>query len=98
MRISDRSSDVCSSDLQHRELFNTPSQAVARHISKSKPVNSSPKGEEFTGIFHKSPGTSRAFCYQFTRDRKSVVSGKRVSVRVIPGGRRMIKKQRTDKI
>src|SRR3546814_964917 len=66
VRISDWSSDVCSSDLP----FNP--YAVSKHAAFEATVN-----------FREAYG-----------DRKSVVSGKSVSVRVDLGGRRTIKKNR----
>src|SRR3546814_18783641 len=76
MRISDWSSDVCSSDLTKDEQFMAD------------------------GEFDWLPGAGGAawtLCEAapcdacVTRDRKSVVSGKSVSVRVDLGGRRIIK-------
>src|SRR3546814_3437876 len=76
MRISDWSSDVCSSDLLllTAEVRSTP-------VFSRRP---SPQGEggrlEYLVVRHS--------------DRKSVVSGKSVSVRVDLGGRRIIKKKK----
>src|SRR3546814_19747121 len=79
MRISDWSSDVCSSDLfdgvMHFEWLeeNTPLRRN-RH-----------------GIHEPAARGKRA-----RRDRKSVVWGKSVSVRVDLGGRRIIKKKKNE--
>src|SRR3546814_12150514 len=78
MRISDWSSDVCSSDLQrvehHRVAIENPGVdgiVIAQHLA-----------DPLDAITHTAhPG-----------DRKSVVYGKSVSVRVDLGGRRLIKK------
>src|SRR3546814_15762867 len=71
MRISDWSSDVCSSDLS--------------------------MGARMVGDLTETAGRGREAVWQGTgggrrADRKSVVSGKSVSVRVDLGGRRIIKK------
>src|SRR3546814_8050543 len=85
MRISDWSSDVCSSDLipnawqrsasncHNSRRFNTPHCQC--HILQSPTACA-----EETGVIR-------------SGDRKSVVSGKSVSVRVDLGGRRIITKQ-----
>src|SRR3546814_17374229 len=72
MRISDWSSDVCSSDLEHRPA-ERPADAgdAADHPS----------------LFADDGGGGP--------DRKSVVKGKSVSVRVDLGGRRVIKNKST---
>src|SRR3546814_17674596 len=73
MRISDWSSDVCSSDLRGPELAGGVETSGWREADKADPhPNLLPEG-----------------------DRKSVVSGKSVSVRVDRGGRRIIKKKKT---
>src|SRR3546814_11788907 len=100
MRISDWSSDVCSSDLhrdriagavvddnhrlgarQHRELFlggeRTDATIDQRDLAEQAQV-----GHTGHRRNHAEAG-----------DRKSVVSGKSVSVRVALGGRRIIKKK-----
>src|SRR3546814_16070680 len=68
MRISDWSSDVCSSDLSNC-------------------------GEEHDDVLWAAGGLSPARQADHASDRKSVVSGKSVSVRVDLGGRRIIKKK-----
>src|SRR3546814_11729848 len=85
MRISDWSSDVCSSDLSSRS-------GIAR------PGCSTPSTSSRGGV--PSPASCRTWitrqlCAGSTgcwgNDRKSVVKGKSVSVRVDFGGRRLIK-------
>src|SRR3546814_4863663 len=83
MRISDWSSDVCSSDLDlssgavppHRRGHGCRHPALARSAARRR---------ERRRTRHAQQG-----------DRKSVVSGKSVSVRVDTGGRRIIKKKKT---
>src|SRR3546814_11136463 len=76
MRISDCSSDVCSSDLP----------SVARSCSSgSLSVRSRRRAKPFLASTIAQGRHSRP-------DRKSVVSGTSVSVRVALGGRRIIKK------
>src|SRR3546814_20446912 len=72
MRISDWSSDVCSSDLK-RVFLKRAGEAGERAY-------------ELTADFPVLPGDTLRL------DRKSVVSGKSVSVRVDLGGRRSITK------
>src|SRR3546814_10819236 len=77
MRISDWSSDVCSSDLSATPGKSPRHERVAR------------------GAFMPSPPVSPA--PHLPLDRKSVVSGKSVSVRVDLGGRRIIKEKKMNK-
>src|SRR3546814_19271833 len=79
MRISDWSSDVCSSDLQRgtRAFLGSP-----MHIVVGEQLSALRRGRAHDQV-----------CVQ--RDRKSVVQGKSVSVRVDLGGRRSIKKKKT---
>src|SRR3546814_13265513 len=121
MRISDWSSDVCSSDLHDlaRRAYagcrhgdepalgllprrRTQPQGSAEPdgllIGGIRPVavigdeNPSPEGEGFNRV------ATRAQDPYADIDRKSVVKGKRVSVRVDLGGRRIIKKKNNNKI
>src|SRR3546814_14569780 len=107
MRISDWSSDVCSSDLGLREgprsgglagidaarAFDRRPAAAARHLQARQQESahlSDPRGAGGTalsGAAHRCPGA-------LAPDRKSVVQGKSVSVRVDLGGRRTNKKQK----
>src|SRR3546814_18823557 len=97
MRISDWSSDVCSSDLglpargpgavpggQRRP---GPAAAVADHQEVCRAAAQAAGGEEL--IPHR-PAARRALC-----DRKSVVQGKSVSGSVDLGGGQHIKKKHT---
>src|SRR3546814_18192833 len=92
MRISDWSSDVCSSDLRivlHRRVRGDPRQGPDGFECRD-PVG---RGRQLRPISRPvlrhgvSMGTA-------TIDRKSVVSGTSVSVRVDLGGRRIIKNKR----
>src|SRR3546814_16728985 len=94
MRISDWSSDVCSSDLE-RDAGNCGQyDEPGSHRAKSSGDTLTPRwpaaapGRDTTvSSPRRSQGVTRA-------DRKSVVEGKGVSVRVDIGGRRIIKKKR----
>src|SRR3546814_17554793 len=96
MRISDWSSDVCSSDLNEKGAalsggpFPVRDPAVRRRISRAGRAWPWPPWPlrrpcPFPAF---SPGSAPG------PDRKSVVSGKSVSVRVDLGGRRLIKKKK----
>src|SRR3546814_17224952 len=93
MRISDWSSDVCSSDLIHIV------SGLLLPIWKRLPNESTrvyrlqtDTGERIVGR-RVSPAWVAGATATGGRDRKSVVSGKRVSVRVDLGGRRFITKK-----
>src|SRR3546814_12161783 len=79
MRISDWSSDVCSSDLQVREE-RLDQDLLAREVVEQAALG------DAGGVGDRLD--------RGAADRKSVVSGKSVSVRVDLGGRRIIKKKR----
>src|SRR3546814_12426474 len=92
MRISDWSSDVCSSDL--RAPSSHPGPAGRFHLLRG---NGATRGRQSC---HHGPLPCRALLGRTrpcpparTVDRKSVVEGKSVSVRVDLGGRRIIKKK-----
>src|SRR3546814_21060725 len=90
VRISDWSSDVCSSDL------------VAAMASEVGIVNSALikiGAKTITSLTDGSENANKANAiYESVReDRKSVVEGKSVSVRVDLGGRRIIKKHNINK-
>src|SRR3546814_16732986 len=105
MRISDWSSDVCSSDLIFaalQECWRALRIFMARFLSGCVAVpicDSRPPllwGELI--IILRSLQETRIFTMLTTSaDRKSVVSGKSVSVRVDLGGRRIIKKKKKHK-
>src|SRR3546814_6006764 len=85
MRISDWSSDVCSSDLR-------TSIAPAPHFLGNR-------NQHQLGFVQYRPGYGKAADPLFhPKDRKSVVKGKSVSVRVDLGGRRLIKKQNSSQV
>src|SRR3546814_11963495 len=96
MRISDWSSDVCSSDLS-RFLCE---DAGARAVSEGRyrhPRDDRPGAHRRLSARRHRLGRGRlavvaADPSRLERDRKSVVEGKRVSVRVYLGGGRIIKK------
>src|SRR3546814_12780957 len=87
MRISDWSSDVCSSDLRSCLRSQHGLRTIVR---RRRMANCARVGCRFQasddGVDH------RAGLARVAQDRKSVVSGKRVSVRVDLGGRRILKK------
>src|SRR3546814_21034105 len=106
MRISDWSSDVCSADLHRVQAGHGPSPGagadrvgivqiddmadavagmVALHIGAGSGQHAGPGRMAGPGL---GPGEAVA------GDRKSVLEGKRVSVRVALGGRRQIKQKR----
>src|SRR3546814_6541401 len=101
MRISDWSSDVCSSDLYRMSYaiigFGKIGQALAKAFARS--------GIEVSIATTRAPESFAADAAaigatiipttleEAIKDRKSVVQGKSVSVRVDLGGRRIIKKK-----
>src|SRR3546814_21052411 len=113
MRISDWSSDVCSSDLFKQEYPTFPKDAF---LTSGAPVFNltklSERREAAPEIKHRMDydpieqkmvpnPRGRLLLYreidptmEYTIDRKSVVKGKSVSVRVDLGGRRNIKKKK----
>src|SRR3546814_19128090 len=103
MRISDWSSDVCSSDLisAWRCLLNfaTPSAATVRNPQSASCRADGPMGpgnkcrDDSLFVARASPPCARGVNAAGTTDRKSVVEGKSVSVRVALGGGRIIKKK-----
>src|SRR3546814_17695927 len=88
MRISDWSSDVCSSELQRA---NDVARDILLQRSGGLRVVASPSVGHYV-----IPNTIKALTDRI--DRKSVVSGKRVSVRVDLGGGRIIKKKQTKRL
>src|SRR3546814_14538430 len=97
MRISDWSSDVCSSDLPAR-----PSAEPAgglRQLRSGPGRRSGAADPQYHGSGVVSGGLPDPIVAAQVgrgRDRKSVVEGKRVSVRVDLGGRRIIKKKKDE--
>src|SRR3546814_19961745 len=88
VRISDWSSDVCSSDLSHLAAGDLRFFDGARRFSA---VSGS------LGASYDLGGHWRIGLNGSRTDRKRVVEGKRVSVRVDLGGRRIIKKTKKSK-
>src|SRR3546814_14834437 len=82
MRISDWSSDVCSSDL--------PDQGGVVAEQAHRPQSGRDRAA------HLRTPAMRLGSRQEGEDRKSVVQGKSVSVRVDLGGRRLIKKKNSE--
>src|SRR3546814_19362495 len=79
MRISDWSSDVCSSDLTAMAMYITPENIASI-------VSARASGESGTMSLRPTPDS-------VLKARKSVVEGKGVSVRVDLGGRRIIQQK-----
>src|SRR3546814_15172618 len=99
MRISDWSSDVCSSDLTHRiiALGGRMGERAGAVMRRKAHFQTSFKTGSGGGCEHGGAGEDRAFetIGDAAGDRKSGVEGKRVSGRVERGGRRLIKKKNT---
>src|SRR3546814_11656720 len=108
MRISDWSSDVCSSDLNQR-LFRV-ARAVVRDDAEAEDVVQEAYTHAFAGLstfrgesslstwltrIELNEANGRLRKRRPSVDRKSVVMGKRESVRVDLGGRRLIQQKIT---
>src|SRR3546814_18415210 len=95
MRISDWSSDVCSSDLD--STLTRPDGTVIEGIRDGNRLSSVPKFQMAANATYSFPidaaGDTNAFVTA-SLARQSVVSGKSVPERVDLGGRRLIKKQK----
>src|SRR3546814_10128184 len=85
MRISDWSSDVCSSDLHS----SVAADIDAVHGDQCRSCDGVQRGAGLGRVAHGSQDDA-----EIRSDRKSVGSGKRVSARVDLGGRGHIKKKR----
>src|SRR3546814_12463623 len=104
MRISDWSSDVCSSDLRKVSPIAAGSGLLLRRgglggrggrfrAGRGDLRRAAEPGDRLDRIFELE--VLDAFLFEILGgDRKSVVEGKRVSVRVDLGGRRYIKKKK----
>src|SRR3546814_15600036 len=98
MRISDWSSDVCSSDLDRQsnvqivDWRNAPISRIYYRYEEGDDYEEEIAGRRVEGFVEARRNISIARG-NLRRDRKSVVEGKRVSVRVDLGGRRSIKKK-----
>src|SRR3546814_13395923 len=92
MRISDWSSDVCSSDLEGQEVLQLrpvePGGNEAAGDAGDQALQQNAAGARIEIGIGRTGRDDKA-----GEDRKSVVEGKSVSVRVDLGGRRIIKKQ-----
>src|SRR3546814_21130422 len=109
MRISDWSSDVCSSDLRRCTRATgrpSPTSSTAGWPRARQPADSAFAAPDAGSGRYSQPvqwgaipvprqliGQAQLFVREAAADRKSVVSGKRWSVRVDFGGRRIIKKK-----
>src|SRR3546814_16354132 len=112
MRISDWSSDVCSSDLLYRVFFNLAHNALeagarelhlaARPVRDFLVIDVEDDGpgmpeEAQRNIFKPFAGSAREGGTGLGLDRKRVGEGKSVSERVNLGGWRISKKKKNDK-
>src|SRR3546814_18404779 len=110
MRISDWSSGVCSSDLPSPKFGRLPTgkkglgKLALFGLAKQIVVDTKKEGlrNRFTlnwdDLLASSDTSNPEMDLTDSEDRKSVVSGKSVSVRVDLGGRRLIKKKKHIKI
>src|SRR3546814_19498552 len=111
MRISDWSSDVCSSDLLAEDEIDEVHRRLDRIIAELSPDYPAMTSDLRHGLLIKPLTAMNNLMTRASRhgdveapdfvarllltvDRKSVVSGKRMSVRVGLGGRRIIKKKK----
>src|SRR3546814_18035666 len=95
MRISDWSSDVCSSDLLPRWCRPTRTSAMAiDNVTFGIQEQALQVQRRRLELIAANIANADTPGFQ-ARDRKSVVEGKSVSVRVDLGGRRNIKKKKT---
>src|SRR3546814_19241361 len=98
MRISDWSSDVCSSDLSPAGAADATARLLLPPRIAGRPrANRSRlrRLQAAAGGQPRRPGR-RTLLAREPADRKSAVSGKSVSVLVDPGGRRIINKKNTN--
>src|SRR3546814_18058516 len=96
MRISDWSSDVCSSDLIHAERPGTVGDGLADapHADDAQRLAHQRMAQRDRGATAGPPALAQDIrILAETAERKSVVLGKSVYVSVNPGGRRILKKQ-----
>src|SRR3546814_20815132 len=102
MRISDWSSDVCSSDLQNaggRKAGEIVDMAVGMVVEQSvtqpqQPFDAQIVGKPGLDLPFRHAGIAIGVEQALFGDRKSGGEGKSVSVRVDLGGRRIIKKKK----
>src|SRR3546814_16580151 len=99
MRISDWSSDVCSSDLTTASGHATTAGTQAANAATSATAAATAKTNAETAETNAETAETNAetaatlASERVQKDRKSVVAGKSVSVRVDLGGCRIIKKK-----
>src|SRR3546814_13590620 len=95
MRISDWSSDVCSSDLVQTETRHADRRAGRDLGQRQRQSRDAHQYRRDGDTEQQGKNQNRSAHRQIERgeDRKSVVEGKSVAVRVDLGGRRIIKKQ-----
>src|SRR3546814_17332296 len=96
VRISDWSSDVCSSDLLRPAILNV--HASGGRAMMAAAAEAARETAEEHGIARPRVVGVTVLTSLDAGDRKSVGEGKRVSVRVAHGGRRIIKKQNNTQI
>src|SRR3546814_11457986 len=108
MRISDWSSDVCSSDLyaalaagESDRLLDLAaveglSRRIALHHGDLAPLDALEGGEARTAAFAFAAAADCGVVLGWSRDRQSGVEGQSVSVRVEPGGRAVNKDKQND--
>src|SRR3546814_11087895 len=107
MRISDWSSDVFSSDLQHHVVAHQERQGRKQRFpdgllhevgeeddERAPPESGHGLSEGAAVVALGKHGSECVHPLSHATDRKSDVYGKRVSVRVNPGGRKIIKKKK----
>src|SRR3546814_19139955 len=96
MRISDWSSDVCAADLPHPTAEGNPVKlSNQRARSSAKAAGKFRRPFLFFRSNRPAPRAHPETRKQGDGDRKSVASGKCVSVRVDLGGRRILQKNTT---
>src|SRR3546814_20359076 len=102
MRISDWSSDVCASDLRYkivgRSRFSERYVGTPATASLTEEIRKATRNFFFSldkegGLAYTAFSPSPYSGWTAALDRKSVVEGKRVSVRVDPGVRRIFKQK-----
>src|SRR3546814_20870307 len=95
MRISDWSSDVCSSDLRGAKPM--PALSAAGDSSPPDPTSGVGAGSAGLATGESSLWSRNRLSCAPPRERKSVGEGTRGSVRVNRGGRRILNKKKYDK-
>src|SRR3546814_17544844 len=102
MRISDWSSDVCSSDLPRRyRIRHGQALFLLCQHERRQVDDAAPGGFQLSRARYGDDAVDRVArrsLWSGTGDRKSVVEGERVSVRVDLGGRRILKKKKKQKM